>query len=216
MNDALRADEFIEHSTAVAGEAPVTILNERYPCQNCARASYCAAGPVACAAFERYVHRRSWRSADRVPTEERWHAIFVADKLTRAVRARRAVAAPGESLGAAARSLGVSYTTLKKWIGLGAPVLRRGQTLRGGRVDVVAVAEWRAEHLPHYGRRSSTSTPSTDPRRLRHRLATQRWRARQRAQVVSSKRDQLPGDSAQPGSSRSAICTALSAAPFRS
>lgn len=194
MNAALRADEFIDHSTAVAGEAPVTILSERYPCQNCARTSYCAAGQLACAAFERYVHCRRWRSADRVPTAERWHAIFVSGKPTRAVRASRAVAAPGESLDAAARRLGVSYRTLKKWIRSGAPVLRRGQTLRGGRVDVVAVAEWQARHLPHYRRRSST--PSTEPRRVQKRLATQRWRARQRAQVVSGKRDQLPGDAA--------------------
>jgi hypothetical protein len=194
LNAALRTDEFIDHSTAGVGEAPVSILNERYPCQNCACASYCAAGLLACAAFERYVYRRPWRSADRAPTAERWRAIFVSGKPTRAVRASRAVAALGESLGAAARSLGVSYNTLKTWIRLGAPVVRVRPTLRGARVDVAAVAEWQARHLAHYRRRSST--PSTEPRRVQKRLATQRWRARQRAQLVSGKRDQLPGDTA--------------------
>ena len=179
MNAALRADELIDDSPAVAGEAPVSTLNERYPCQNCARASYCAAGQLACAAFERYVLRRRWRTADRVPTEERWHAIFVADKPTRAVRVRRAVAAPGESLDAAARRLGVSYSTLKKWIRLGAPVLRSGRPLRGARIDVAAVAEWQARHLPHYRRRAST--PSTEPRHVQRRLTSRHWRARQRA-----------------------------------
>ena len=192
MNAALRADEFIDHSTAVVNDAPVSILNERYPCEGCARARDCAAGLLACAAFARYVDRRRWRSADRLPTAERWRAIFVSGKAQRAVRVSRAVVTPGDPLGAPARRLGISRTTLRKWIHLGAPVVRVRPSLRGARIDVDAVAKWQARHLPQYRRRSSD--PSTEPRRLRHRLATQRWRARQRAQVVSGKRDQLPGD----------------------
>ena len=179
---ALRADEIDAHSEMPADDSSPAALNERYPCNSCALASSCAAQLLACAAFQRYINRHPWKSADRVPTSERWRMIFASGK----ARGPQAAGAPGEALSAAARKLGVCYETLKKWIRLGAPVLRRrGATLRGTRVDVAAVAKWQITHLPHYDNRHSPIPYAEQQHRERRRLSPRRWRVRGRAAAVN-------------------------------
>jgi len=179
---ALRADEIVGHSKLTDDSFP-TVLNEPYPCNNCALASSCADQLLACAAFQRYVNRHRWRSADRVPTSERWRMIFASGT----ARGPQAVGAPGEALSAAAKQLGISYETLKKWIRLGAPVLRRkGETLRGTRVDVAAIAKWQTTHLPRYNQTPLAHPCAQQQRRERRRLSSRRWRARRRAAALSS------------------------------
>ena len=54
-------------------------LTEPYPCQNCRHAARCKNSLEACAAFSLYVAHASelrWRAAKRIPSRERFDAIF--------------------------------------------------------------------------------------------------------------------------------------------
>jgi hypothetical protein len=54
-------------------------LTEPYPCQNCRHAARCKASLEACAQFSLYVAHAGelrWRSAPRIPSRERFDAIF--------------------------------------------------------------------------------------------------------------------------------------------